>query len=290
MNRFTSISLASVLAVGLLGAASQAAVEAPAATHEHEIERLDWSFGGFKGQFDRAQLQRGFQVYREVCSACHGLKRLSFRNLSEPGGPEFPAEDVKTLAAGWNNKVTDGPDDTGKMFERAALPSDPIFGPYKNDNEARDAQNGALPPDLTLMAKARGVHRDPSWIVHPLLMLNDIKHGYQEGGADYIYAVLTGYMEPPAGMKMADGMHYNMAYPGHQIAMPPPLTDGAVAYQDGTKPVLDNYARDVAAFLAWSADPSLNQRKRIGWVVILYMLVTTALLYVAKKRIWSNKH
>lgn len=290
MNRFTSISLASVLAVGLLGAASQAAVEAPAATHEHEIERLDWSFGGFKGQFDRAQLQRGFQVYREVCSACHGLKRLSFRNLSEPGGPEFPAEDVKTLAAGWNNKVTDGPDDTGKMFERAALPSDPIFGPYKNDNEARDAQNGALPPDLTLMAKARGVHRDPSWIVHPLLMLNDIKHGYQEGGADYIYAVLTGYMEPPAGMKMADGMQYNMAYPGHQIAMPPPLTDGAVAYQDGTKPVLDNYARDVAAFLAWSADPSLNQRKRIGWVVILYMLVTTALLYVAKKRIWSNKH
>ncbi len=290
MNRFTSISLASVLAVGLLGAACQAAEEAPAATHEHEIERLDWSFGGFKGQFDRAQLQRGFQVYREVCSACHGLKRLSFRNLSEPGGPEFPAEDVKTLAAGWNNKVTDGPDDAGKMFERAALPSDPIFGPYKNDNEARAAQNGALPPDLTLMAKARGVHRDPSWIVHPLLMLNDIKRGYQEGGADYIYAVLTGYIEPPAGMKMADGMQYNVAYPGHQIAMPPPLTDGAVAYQDGTKPVLDNYARDVAAFLAWSADPSLNQRKRIGWVVMLYMLVTTALLYVAKKRIWSNKH
>lgn len=301
MNRFLSISLASVLAAGL------AAVPAMANEGEHEIERLDWSFGGFNGQYDKAQLQRGFQVYREVCSSCHGLKRLSFRNLSEPGGPEFPEEAVKTLAAEWPNQilevndvgesaeVTKDPKNdktvTGfKYVKRAPKPSDPILGPYKNDKEARAAQNGALPPDLSIIAKARGVHRDPNWVIHPFLMLADIKKAYQEGGPDYIHSVLTGYKDAPAEMKMSDGMYYNMTYPGHQIAMPAPLADGSITYQDGTKPVLDNYARDVAAFLAWSADPSLNQRKRIGWVVILYMLVTTVLLYFAKKRIWSNKH
>ena len=252
-----------------------------------EIARQPWAFSGFTGQFDKAQLQRGFQVYKEVCSNCHGLDRLAFRNLVQPGGPEFPEESVKQLAAEWPNKITDGPNDEGKMFERPPLLSDPIRGPYHNEKEARAAQNGALPPDLSLIARARGVERNPSWWIHPFLMLGDIVQSYQEGGADYLYALLTGFTDPPSGFHLAEGQYYNKAFPGHQISMPPPLTDGAVTYQDGTPPKADNYSRDVAAFLSWAADPSLDQRKRIGWQVILYLIVTTGLLYLGKKRIWS---
>ncbi|HEY8193871.1 MAG TPA: cytochrome c1 [Hyphomicrobium sp.] len=314
---------------GLVAAFALIPVAALAAEtgHETQIVRQPWSFTGFTGQFDKAQLQRGFQIYKEVCSNCHSLKRLSFRNLSQPGGPEFPAASVKALAAAWPNKITDGPNDEGKMFERPALPSDPILGPYKNDKEARAAQNGALPPDLSLMARARAVERNPPWYIHPFLMLGDILKGYQEGGADYIYAVMTGFEDAAPAYKrdsqgrliaagdqvskddksvercasivagedgkpdmcnpLYDGKYYNVAFPGHQISMPPPLADGAVTYQDGTPPKLDNYAHDVAAFLSWAADPTLDQRKRIGWQVILYLIVTTALLYIGKRRIWS---
>jgi ubiquinol-cytochrome c reductase cytochrome c1 subunit len=274
---------------GLVAAFALIPVTALAAETGHvEIARQPWSFTGFTGQFDKAQLQRGFQIYKEVCSNCHSLKRLSFRNLSQPGGPEFPEASVKALAAAWPNKITDGPNDEGKMFERPALPSDPILGPYKNDKEARAAQNGALPPYLSLMARARAVERDPPWYIHPFLMLGDVLKGYQEGGADYIYALMTGFRDPaPAGFHLYDGKYYNVAFPGHQIGMPPPLADGAVTYQDGTPPKLDNYAHDVAAFLSWAADPALDQRKRIGWQVILYLIVTTALLYIGKRRIWS---
>lgn len=283
-----------------------ASEHAAAPAGEHEIERQHWAFGGFKGQYDKAQLQRGFQIYKEVCSACHGLKRLSFRNLAEPGGPEFPVEAIKALAAEWPNQISelndagesavatkdkDGKPSGFSYVKRAPLPSDPILGPYANDKAARAAQNGALPPDLSIMAKARGVHRDPSWLTHGFLMLGDVFKSYQEGGPDYIYALLTGYEEPPPGTKVSDGMYYNRAFPGHQLAMPPPLADGAVGYQDKTPATVDSYARDVSAFLAWSADPSLDQRKRIGWQVMLYLLVTTALLYLAKQRIWAKiKH
>jgi cytochrome c1 len=277
-----------------LTASLLAAVVAPGHAAEeggeahHAIEHQTWSFGGFTGQFDKAQLQRGFQVYKEVCSACHGLKHLSFRNLAEPGGPEFPEASVKALAAEWPNRITDGPDDSGKMFERPAKLSDPILGPYKNDKEARAAQNGALPPDLSLIAKARSVHNEAFWPKHVLLMARDIVKGYQEGGPDYIYALMTGYKEPPAGVTVAEGMHYNVAFPSKQLAMPPPLADDVVAYEDGTPTKVANYAQDVSAFLAWAADPSLNARKRIGWQVLLYLLITTTLLYFAKKRIWSK--
>lgn len=256
-----------------------------------EIPRQTWSFSGFTGQFDKAQLQRGFQVYQEVCSNCHALKHLAFRNLVQPGGPEFPEDAVKALAKSWPNQITDGPNDQGKMFERPALLSDPIRGPYHNDQEARAAQNGALPPDLSLIARARGVERNPSWWIHPFLMLGDIASSYQEGGADYIYALLNGYSEPPASFKLVDGKFYNKIFPGHQISMPPPLSDGVVAYKDGTPSTVDNYSRDVVAFLSWAADPSLDTRKRIGWQVILYLIVTTGLLYLGKKRIWAGiKH
>ncbi|MET0408896.1 MAG: cytochrome c1 [Hyphomicrobium sp.] len=256
-----------------------------------EIERQKWSFSGFTGQFDKAQLQRGFQVYKEVCSNCHALKHLAFRNLVQPGGPEFPEAAVKDLAKSWPNQITDGPNDEGKMFERPPLLSDPIRGPYHNDQEARAVQNGALPPDLSLIARARGIERSPSWWIHPFLMLGDIASSYQEAGADYVYALLNGYSEAPASFKLTDGKFYNRVFAGHQISMPPPLSDGVVAYTDGTPSTVDHYSHDVVAFLSWAADPSLDTRKRIGWQVILYLIVTTCLLYLGKKRIWASiKH
>lgn len=283
--------MAKALAPLTLMATMSAAALAAGDGHAPEIERQHWSFSGLSGQFDKAQLQRGFQVYHDVCANCHGLKRIYFRNLVQPGGPEFPEEAVKGLAASWPNKITDGPDDEGKMFERPAKLSDPIRGPYKNDQEARSIQNGALPPDLSLIAKARGVERNPSWYIHPFLMLGDIFQGYQEGGADYLYALLTGYVDAPADVTLSEGMNYNKAFPGHQLAMAPPLSADGVDYQDGTEKTVENYARDVTAFLAWAADPTLNQRKRIGWQVMLYLLVTTVLLYIGKRRIWSKiKH
>jgi cytochrome c1 len=290
------------------------------------IERQSWSFAGFRGQYDRGQLQRGFQIYQEVCAACHGLKRVYFRNLAQPGGPEFPEDAVKVLAEAWPNRITDGPDDSGKMFERPAKPFDPILGPFKNEKEARAAFNGALPPDLSVIAKARHVEYSGTFWAHPFSMLRDIAAGYQEGGPDYVYALLTGYAEnPPAYQrdasgrlervgeaeagtgaercvsvspgpagkpdvcnKLQDGMYYNTAFPGHQIAMVPPLSkDAFVKYQDGSGALEDN-ARDIAAFLAWAADPSLNDRKRIGWLVMIYLVVTTIVLYFGKRRVWAK--
>lgn len=275
---------ASLAALSLMAGATVA----EAAGDGVHIERQSWAFGGFTGQYDRDQLQRGFQVYKDVCSGCHGLKRVRFRNLSEPGGPEFPEEAVKTLAQGWPNKIVDGPDDEGKMFEREPKAFDPILGPFKNDNEARAAYNGALPPDLSLIAKARNVEYTGTWWAHPFSMLRDIATSYQEGGADYIYALLTGYTDPPADVKLAEGMSYNAAFPGHQIAMAPPLTkDTFITYQNETGSLEEN-ARDVAAFLSWTADPTLNTRKTTGWLVMLYLLVTTLLLYIGKRRLWAS--
>jgi len=283
-----SVLVAAVAAAAFVGVAIEGASAAESGAAHHEIERQKWPFGGFYGQFDKASLQRGFQIYQDVCANCHGLKRVNFRNLAEPGGPEFPEEAVKALAAKWPNKITDGPNDDGKMFERPARLADPILGPYKNDQEARSIQNGALPPDLSLIAKARGIESQAPWYTHILHMTRDIALGYQEAGADYLYALLTGYHEAPTGFKLADGMNYNVAFPGNQIAMIAPLAkDNFVKYQD-EKGSLEENAHDIAAFLSWSADPTLEQRKRIGWQVMLYLLITTVLLYLAKRRIWSN--
>jgi ubiquinol-cytochrome c reductase cytochrome c1 subunit len=258
------------------------------------IERQDWTFAGFTGQYDKAQLQRGFQVYQQVCTACHGLKRVRFRNLAEPGGPEFPEASVKALAVGWPYQISGSLDDQGNPIDRLPGLADPMIGPYKNDVQARAAQNGALPPDLSLIAKARSVESHAPWYSQWLYMLRDMAISYQEGGADYLYALLTGYHEPPPSMTMSEGMYYNAAFPGHQLAMPPPLSkDNFVEYQpeSGYKGSLEQNAHDVSAFLAWSADPNLNTRKRLGWQVLLYLLITTVLLYLVKKRIWSRlKH
>ncbi len=271
-----------VVAVALSAGAAQAAGDE--AIH---IERQKWSFGGLFGRFDNAQLQRGFQVYKEVCSSCHGIKRISFRNLAEPGGPEFPEDGVKNLAAR-DYKIVDGPNDQGKMFKRPAVLSDAIPQPFSNDAEARSANNGALPPDLSNIPRARAAEVDRPFYLVPAAMLMDIGRGYQESGADYTFALLNGYVNPPANMKMTEGMHYNAAYPGHQIAMIKPLLDGQVKYADGSPATVEQYARDVTAFLSWTADPKLEERKRMGLLVMLYLLITTVLLYFAKKRIWAR--
>ncbi len=276
----------------LAGAVSAKAADAGGA--EHAIERQDWSFAGFTGLYDRAQLQRGFQVYQQVCSACHSLSRVRFRNLAEPGGPEFSEEAVKALAASWPYAIHGEVDDEGNEVERVPGLADPIVGPFKNEKQARSAYNGALPLDLSLITKARTVESHAPWYSHWFWMLADIATGYQEAGADYLYALLTGYEEPPAGFQMNEGMYYNVAFPGHQIAMPPPLSpDMVVEYQPdaGAKSTFQQNAKDVTAFLAWAADPSLDARKELGWFVMLYLLITTVLLYLVKKLIWSRiKH
>ncbi|KUO68794.1 MAG: cytochrome C [Alphaproteobacteria bacterium BRH_c36] len=258
------------------------------------IDRHEWSFAGFGGQYDRNQLRRGFQVYKEVCASCHALERVKFRNLVQKGGPEFDDEAVKALAAEWPNQISDGPNDEGAMFERVPKLSDKIKGPYKNEQEARSIQNGAYPPDLSLITRARSVHNEASWYIHVPMMMRDILTGYAEGGADYMYALLTGYKEAPEGFHLAEGMNYNAYFPGNQIAMIQPIPEGgAVEYQEnaGAKSSLEQNAKDVTAFLAWAADPSLNERKQLGWTVMLYLIITTLLLYFAKKRIWSRvKH
>ena len=295
MKKLIALSTAGFLAATAFAGTALAEEEAHAAPAHHTIERQPWSFSGFKGQFDKAQLQRGFQIYKDVCSACHGLSRVRFRNLYEPGGPGFPEEAVKELAAAWPNQIPE-PNDQGEvakgdsLIKRAPKPFDPILGPYLNEKQARAAQNGALPPDLSIVAKARNVHHEATWYVHPFLMLGDILSGYQEGGPDYIYALLTGYREKPQDATLPEGKYYNVAFPGHAISMPPPLSDGGVTYQDGSPQTADQYARDISAFLTWAADPSLDQRKRIGWQVILYLIVTTGLLYIGKRRIWSKLH
>lgn len=292
LNRsLTSLRIA-LAAVAALAFSQGAAVAAGGEAIHYE--RHEWSFGGVGGQYDRAQLRRGFQVYKDVCAACHALERVRFRNLVEPGGPEFNEDAVKALAAEWPNQITDGPNDEGEMFERAPKLSDKIKGPYRNEQEARALQNGAYPPDLSLIVRARSVHSEAPWYIHVLLMARDILTGYSEGGADYLYSLLTGYSEPPEGFHLAEGMNYNKYFPGHQIAMVQPIPEGgAVEYQEnaGATASLEQNAEDVTAFLAWAADPSLNQRKQLGWTVLLYLLITTVLLYLAKKRIWARvKH
>jgi ubiquinol-cytochrome c reductase cytochrome c1 subunit len=283
-----ALSAAAGLIVLLLAAAGMVrAADDHGAEH---IARQKWTFAGLFGRFDDGQLQRGFKVYTEVCSRCHGIRRIHFRNLAEPGGPGFPEAAIKSLAA--THQVDDAPDDQGKIKPRPATLADAIPPPYKNEQEARFAQNGALPPDLSLIIKARGVEAGTPFYRVPDAMLRDIITGYQEAGADYVFAYLTGYADPPAGVKMGDFMNYNRAFPGHQTAMPNPFLggDGLVKYDDGTPATVDNYVRDVVSFLAWASDPPLEDRKRMGLLVIGYIIITAVLLGLAKRRIWREVH
>lgn len=268
------------LAFGL-AAIGAIAVAAPAVAVEQETPpRLDWSFSGPFGNFNRAQLQRGLKVYREVCQACHGLSYVAFRNLAEPGGPGFSPAQASAIAQEY--KIKDGPNDAGEMFERDGRPADRFPPPYPNDNAARAANNGAVPPDLSLITKARTYERGFPWFIF------DLFTQYQEHGADYLAALLKGYEEPPANVTLPAGSSYNRYFPGHAIAMPKPLNDGQVEYTDGTPATLDNYAKDVTAFLAWAAEPHMEARKRIGLQVIVFLLVFSGLLYFVKKKVWAG--
>ena len=279
---------AAMLLAAALPASAGVAWAASEAVH---IDRQKWSFGGLFGKFDDAQLQRGFKVYTEVCARCHGIKRLQFRNLVQPGGPGFPEAAVKSLAAN-NYQVDDAPDDEGKIKKRPAILADSFPPPYPNEQAARFAQNGALPPDLSLITKARSADAGAPFYRVPDMMLRDILTGYQEGGADYVYAYLRGFADPPADVKLAEFMNYNKVFPGHQTAMANPFLAGdcLVKYDDGTPETVDNYARDVVAFLSWAADPSLEERKRMGLLVLLYIAITAILLGLAKRRIWRTVH
>jgi ubiquinol-cytochrome c reductase cytochrome c1 subunit len=264
-----SLTLVSFLAGSLTLSVAQAQ------EHNHDVmtpTRQSWSFAGPFGTFDTAQLQRGFQVFREVCSNCHSMNRLAFRNLAQEGGPEFSEAQVKALAAEY--KVTDGPNDEGKMFERPARPSDHWPATYPNPEAARAAL-GAVPPDMSLLAKARSYSRG-----FPMFLLDAVIQ-YQEHGVDYIYALMNGYSKN-------DDPNWNDYFPGHHIGMAKPLSDGQVEYTDGSPKTVQQYARDVAAFLMWTAEPSLEQRKKTGLRVMLFLILLSSLLYFTKKKIWSE--
>jgi ubiquinol-cytochrome c reductase cytochrome b/c1 subunit len=272
MRKIALLIAASVL-MGTAGAKAEDQVH---------IDRQAWSFAGPFGTYDRAQLQRGYHVYKEVCSACHSMKMVAFRNLAQPGGPGFSEAQAKSVAAEY--KITDGPNDKGEMFERTGRLSDYFPSPDPNEQAARARFNGALPPDFSVIAKARGVENGVARGV-----LNFFTQ-YQEGGPDYIFAYLTGYANPPAGEKLTPTQHWNLVFPSHKTQMPPPLTDGQIEYTDGTPATVAQYSRDVTAFLMWAAEPHMEARKRIGFQVMIFLLVLAGLAFYTKKKVWADLH
>ena len=231
---------------------------------ESEVQFIKnkWSFDGVFGTFDRASLQRGYQVYQDVCSGCHSVQHLSYRNLSEEGGPEFLLEEAKAIAAQF--EIKDGPNEDGEMFTRPGRLSDKFVSPFSNVKAAAAANGGAYPPDMSVLAKAR------------------------KGGADYIYSLLMGYEEAPAGYELDDGVYYNKYMSGQKIKMAEPISDGAVEYADGTETTKAQIAKDVTAFLVWAADPHLEARHKMGFKVFFYLIVLLTLVYLSKQKVWSR--
>ena len=232
------------------------------AAEKIEYLKTDWSFKGLFGKFDRGSLQRGYQVYTEVCSSCHSMKYLSYRNLSEKGGPEFTVAQAKAIAASF--EVTDGPNSDGEMFTRPGKLSDKFVMPYENVKAAQAANGGAYPPDMSVLVKARG------------------------GGANYIYSLLQGYEDPPVGVTLDEGVHYNKYMYGNKIKMANQLSDGLVEYGDGTSATVEQMSKDVTTFLMWAAEPHLEARHRMGFKSIVYLIILTILVYFSMKRIWSR--
>jgi ubiquinol-cytochrome c reductase cytochrome b/c1 subunit len=279
----TPVSAAIALVVGgmlLVGGANNAKAEDG---HGPTPPSLKWSFAGPLGKFDQGQLQRGLKIYKEVCSACHGLSFVAFRNLADPGGPGYSAAQAAAFASDY--KVKDGPDDKGEMFERNGRPADYFPSPYPNEQAARASNGGAYPPDLSLIAKARGYERGfPQFIFDAFMQ-------FQEKGPNYIDALLQGYEDKaPAGFELPQGSYYNKYFPGHAIKMPKPLSDGQVTFDDGSPATVQQYAKDVSAFLMWAAEPHLEARKRTGLQVMLFLLVFSGLLYFTKKKVWADAH
>ncbi len=227
-----------------------------------KLLEVDWSFKGITGKFDRSSLQRGYQVYTEVCASCHSMSLVSYRNLGEPGGPEFSVDQVKAIAA--NFEVEDGPNADGEMFTRPGRPSDKFVSPYPNVQAATAANGGAYPPDMSVLVKAR------------------------KGGSDYIYSVLMGYEDPPVGFELEDGVYYNKYMDGKKIKMSNPLSEGIVTYSDGTAATEAQMAKDVTTFLTWTAEPHLETRHKMGVKVLIFLTIFSLLVYLSMKRIWSR--
>jgi ubiquinol-cytochrome c reductase cytochrome c1 subunit len=227
-----------------------------------DLIKSKWTFDGIFGTFDRSSLQRGYQVYNEVCSGCHSMQHLSYRNLSEKGGPEFSIEEAKAIASQF--EMEDGPNSDGEMFIRSARLSDNFVNPYPNVEASTAANGGAYPPDMSVLVKARA------------------------GGADYIYSLLMGYEEPPAGFELDDGVYYNKYMPGNKIKMSEPLSDGYVEYSDGTETSKAQLVKDVTAFLVWASEPHLEAQHKMGFKVIIYLIILVTLVYLSKQKIWSQ--
>ena len=227
-----------------------------------DLMTTDWTFKGLFGKFDRASLQRGYQVYTEVCAACHSMKYLSYRNLMEEGGPEFSEAQAKAIAAQF--EITDGPNSEGEMFQRPAKLSDKFVMPYPNAKAAQAANGGAYPPDMSVLAKAR------------------------KGGVDYLYSLLLGYEDPPIDISLDEGVHYNKFMYGNKIKMPKPLEDDLIEYSDGTPATEEQMAKDVVTFLMWSAEPHLEARHKMGFKAIIYLTILTLLVYLSMRKIWSR--
>lgn len=243
--------------------AEHAAAEGDAADTHHAPTppQIDWSFNGPFGTFDRAAMQRGFQVYKQVCAACHAMNHLAYRNLAALG---YDEAEIKSIAA--EATITDGPNDEGDMFERPGKPSDRFKAPFANEKAARAANGGAMPPDLSLIVRARA------------------------DGSNYVHGILTGYEKAPAGFALNPGMSYNKYFLGHQIAMAAPLVDGSVTYDDGTVATVDQMARDVSTFLTWASEPVMEQRKQTGIKVLIFLAVFVGLMYLTKRKVWKDLH
>lgn len=244
---------------------------APALAEEAApLKSVSWSFAGPFGKQDQEQLQRGYKVYHDVCSTCHSMNLMTFGDMAAKGGPFYspkypnPNDNPYVKALAKDFQVPDIDQDTGDVIQRPATVSDHFKAPFANEAAARAANGGALPPDMTLLAKAR------------------------EGGPNYIYSLMTGYGDPPKGVTLAPGKYYNHYFPGHLIGMPPPLRDGAVTYDDNVKATTDQEAKDVAAFLAWAAEPHQDERKQMGFSVLIYLVIFAGLLFASYKRVWRN--
>ena len=276
-----SLAIAGFVMAGSAAVAQEEGHSAAEPTHFpiHKPVEMDWSFAGPFGTYDKAQLQRGLKVYKEVCSACHSMNLVAFRTLGDLG---YSEAQVKAFAAEYT--VQDGPNDDGEMFERPGLPSDHFPSPFPNEQAAASANGGAAPPDFSLIAKARGVERGfPTFLF-------DIFTGYAENGPDYIHSLLTGYdEEPPAGMEIAEGTHYNPYFiGGKSLAMAKPISDDQVTYDDGSPQTVDQYSRDVSAFLMWAAEPHMEDRKKTGLRVVIFLLLFAGLVYATKRKVWAG--
>jgi ubiquinol-cytochrome c reductase cytochrome b/c1 subunit len=275
--------VSTVIALMVAGALFAGSAQTARADEQDVPPSQKWSFSGPLGKFDRGSLQRGLKIYKEVCSACHALSYIAFRNLADPDGPGYSTAQVAALAAEY--KIKDGPNDQGDMFERPGRPADYFPSPFPNEQAARAANGGAAPPDLSLITKARSYERGfPKFVF-------DFFTQFQEQGPNYVSAILQGFEDkPPAGVTIPEGSYYNKYFPGHAIKMPKPLSDGQVTFDDGSPATLPQYAHDVTTFLMWAAEPHMEARKRLGLQVFVFLIIFTLLMYFTKKKVWADAH